>query len=287
MKIELPAGKYVVAVSGGVDSVVLLDMLSARDDLELTVAHFDHGIRDDSADDALFVKNLANTHNLTYISKREELGKGASEEVARERRYEFLRSVARDHEAQIITAHHADDVVETIAINCIRGTGWRGLAVLDSSDIVRPLLPYYKHELLTYAREHALEWREDSTNQDESYLRNKLRSKIDQHLDDDTKRQLLALRDHQVDTKRRIEEEVARLIEGSTYGRYFFTSSTDAAALELLRAVFLRETGMSPTTPQRALALTAIKVAKSGAIHDVGAGIQLKFTKRDFTVVNR
>ena len=133
--------RYVVAVSGGVDSVVLLDMVAQEvAPQRLIVAHFDHGIRPESADDAAFVKSLAKQYGLTFETKREELGANASEELAREHRYAFLRDVAKRYSATIMTAHHADDIIETIAINMTRGTGWRGLAVLDSPGIERPLL---------------------------------------------------------------------------------------------------------------------------------------------------
>jgi tRNA(Ile)-lysidine synthase len=122
MAILIHPGKYVVAVSGGVDSVVLLDHLAGHPEYELVVAHFDHGIRDDSREDEAFVRSLAEKYNVPFESKREDLGKQASEELARDRRYAFLRSVAGKHNAQIITAHHADDAVETIAINLLRGT---------------------------------------------------------------------------------------------------------------------------------------------------------------------
>lgn len=286
LRAKVAKGTYVVAVSGGVDSVVLLDVLARDKTLQLVVAHFDHGIRDDSAQDAAFVGQLAAKYGLSYVAKREELGRGASEERARERRYAFLRSVAAQHTARIITAHHADDIVETIAINCLRGTGWRGLAVLDNPDITRPLLPYRKQELLSYAKEHQLTWHEDSTNADETYLRNKLRAKIVKTLDEDTIRQLLALREHQAAVKRDIDAEVSRLLGDPPYSRYFFAAIPDAGAIELLRGLCVATTGKSPTLPQCYLALAAIKVAKPGTLHDIGAGMKLKFTSRNFTVVD-
>ena len=176
--------KYVVAVSGGVDSVVLLDMLVSKQpsniyqlpttNYQLIVAHFDHGIRDDSNQDAIFVAKLAKKYGLPYVEKRVDLGVNASEEKARDERYDFLRSVAKQHDAKLVTAHHADDVIESIAINLSRGTGWRGLAVIDS-DVIRPLTDMNKSEILSYARNHNLKWREDSTNSTNVYLRNRIR----------------------------------------------------------------------------------------------------------------
>ncbi|HEX6258362.1 MAG TPA: tRNA lysidine(34) synthetase TilS, partial [Candidatus Saccharimonadales bacterium] len=129
-KTHLASGTYVVAVSGGVDSIVLLDMLAGQAGLELIVAHFDHGIRQDSTEDAEFVRAAAQRYSLPFELGQATLGPGASEEAARTARYSFLRSIAKKYQARIVTAHHADDVIETIAINVARGTGWRGLVSL-------------------------------------------------------------------------------------------------------------------------------------------------------------
>lgn len=271
--------RYVVAVSGGVDSVVLLHKLQQQPDLELIVAHFDHGIRDDSKDDAGFVKQLAKDYGLAFETAREELGKQASEELARERRYAFLRAVAKKHDARLVTAHHADDAVETVAINLTRGTGWRGLAVLDS-DVIRPLIGMSKQEILEYAKTHVLSWHEDSTNASDVYLRNRLRRKTTE-LTNDNKRQLLALRSHQISSKRKIEGEVRRLIgDGPHYSRYFFTHVDPTVAIECLRYCTLARL----TRPQLERVLIAIKTAKPGSTFQAGDGILFRFTSRNFTV---
>src|SRR5690606_32014455 len=117
--------KHVLAMSGGVDSVVLLHQYWQEQGSEgLVVAHFDHGIRTDSSADARFVEALAASYGIKFESRREELGSSASEAWARERRYHFLREVADSHQAVLVTAHHGDDLIETIAINLSRGTGW-------------------------------------------------------------------------------------------------------------------------------------------------------------------
>lgn len=277
---------YIVAVSGGVDSVVLLDKLVKHGGVRLVVAHFDHGIRDDSADDARFVGELAKQYGLEFETKREELGTGASEALARERRYQFLRDVAgRYGDASIVTAHHADDVVETIAINMTRGTGWRGLAVLDS-ELVRPLLGIPKRVLVDYARQHNLAWREDSTNNDTTYLRNELRSRIAKRLNDEDIQQIHSLWRSQLELKRSIDKEVEELLASSShdYSRYFFISIDTASALELLRAVCQREIGVSPTIPQRERALLAIKTLQPGKIFEVGDGIRVMCQLASFSI---
>ena len=271
--------RYVVAVSGGVDSVVLLHMLAKRPNAELVVAHFDHGIRSDSASDALFVADLAGNYGLPFESKREELGKGASEDLARTRRYEFLRHVAKKYDAKIVTAHHGDDAVETVAINLTRGTGWRGLAVLDS-DVIRPLMDMSKQDILAYAKKHKLEWREDSTNSSDVYLRNRIRQKA-HNIKDDQKRQILALRTHQLDLKKQINSEVVRLVgDGPDYSRYFFTHADQKTGLECLRYI----TKARLTRPQLSRALLAIKTAKPRTTYEAGDGVEFSFTSRNFTV---
>ncbi len=280
-----PAGRYVIAVSGGVDSVVLLDMfiqwanVSPAGDYELIVAHFDHGIRSDSAQDAQFVAKLARHRGLAFESSREELGSGASEELARTRRYQFLRAVARIHSAGLVTAHHADDAIETIAINMTRGTGWRGLAVLDS-DIIRPLLDASKAEIIDYASSRQLDWHEDSTNASDDYLRNRIRHTLDR-LDDDSKRQLLGLRAQQIALKRQIDDEAQRLVgDGSSQSRYFFTHLDPVTAGECLRRV----TRAQLTRPQLQRALLAIKTARPGAVYQAGGSVHFRFTSRNFEV---
>lgn len=279
---------YIIAVSGGVDSVVLLDKLVKRGGMRLIVAHFDHGIRDDSADDARFVGELAQHYGLEFETRREGLGAGASEALARERRYAFLQEVSRRHDnAPIVTAHHADDVIETIAINLQRGTGWRGLAVLDS-EVVRPLLQVSKQAIITYALQNKLTWHEDSTNLDAAYLRNDFRERIKAHLSDDDKTQLRALWQTQLHLKREIDYETEKILAGSdhVYSRHFFTSIDTASALELLRAACYRELGLSPTIPQRERALHAIKTLQPGKIFEIGDGIRLVCSLRTFSIQN-
>ena len=196
MKIsKLPTGTYIVAVSGGVDSVVLLDLLSKQNDFTLIVAHFNHGIREDSDLDEVLVAKLASQYNLAFVSERGLLGPDVSEATAREARYAFLERALESHKANaIITAHHEDDMLETAIINVLRGTGRKGLSSLQSHErLLRPLLHASKESIYTYAREHHLEWREDSTNTDEKYLRNYVRHTILAKFTDAQREQLLAL----------------------------------------------------------------------------------------------
>lgn len=181
LNITLKPGKYIAAISGGIDSIVLLNLLSKLETIDVIVAHVNHGIREDSAADEVFVRQLAGQYGFDYVSIQLELGKCASEELAREQRYKFLYQQKSLYGASaIITAHHKDDVLETALINLVRGTGRRGLVSLRSNeDIARPLLGYYKAELVDYALRKGLEWVEDSTNYQHDYLRNRVRFRIE------------------------------------------------------------------------------------------------------------
>lgn len=271
--------RYVVAVSGGIDSVALLDMLTKLPNHELIVAHVDHGIRESSPHDAHFVSELSAKYELPFEVIRYDLGPDASEDVARTLRYAFLRSLARKHDAKIVTAHHADDVLESIAINIHRGTGWRGLATHDS-EVVRPLLDMPKSTILRYARQAGLAWREDETNQSDRYLRNQIRKHI-HALTPEQKKELLALRRTQKATKQAIEAEVRALVgEGPQYSRYFMTHVPTRVAVECLRYI----TEARLTRPQLYRVLHAIKTAQPGKRYQAGNGVDLRFSTRNFLV---
>ncbi len=202
--------KYIVAVSGGIDSVVLLDLLSKQVG-EFVVAHVDHGIRQDSAEDEKFVRRLAEGYGLQFVSTRLELGSGASEEAARHARYEWLDEVMVSHGADtVITAHHEDDVLETMCINLLRGTGWRGLSSLRSTPTrIRPLLGWSKAQIVEYALSHELAWREDSTNESFAYFRNRIRSSVIPRLTAEQRQKLRGLYVDQLRLLEQIEQETA------------------------------------------------------------------------------
>lgn len=196
-----------MAVSGGVDSVTLLDLLAGRPDVRLIVAHFDHGIRPESGEDRRFVQGLAEKYNLPFVFDEGHLGAKASEAAARTARYTFLRQVKAAADAQaIITAHHEDDLLETAILNLLRGTGRKGLSSLKSTgEIYRPLLRLPKREIIEYAKTHGLEWREDPTNADTKYLRNYIRHKLLPRFDDNARQRFRQIIDAALSTNAEID----------------------------------------------------------------------------------
>ena len=159
----------IVALSGGIDSTVLLHLLrfSLSGELALSAAHFDHRMRPESTGDAEWVRGLCRAWAVP-LSVRRSPESPKNEERARALRYAFLEEVrARTPEAVILTAHHADDQAETVLFRILRGTGLRGLAGiprLREPGIIRPLLPFWREEIEDYARAVGLHFREDPTN---------------------------------------------------------------------------------------------------------------------------
>ncbi len=170
----------IVAFSGGLDSTVLLHLLRFTwPGSGLTAAHFDHRMRDGSAEDASWAAGQAAAWGVAFrvgVAEREL----RSEAEARAARYAFLDGVDADPEALVVTAHHADDQAETVLFRVLRGTGIHGLAGIPASGRrrLRPLLPFWRSELEEYAIRHALEWRTDPSNATEGPVRNRLRLRI-------------------------------------------------------------------------------------------------------------
>ncbi len=215
MKIVIKPGKYIVAVSGGVDSIVLLDLLSKNKDLELVVAHFDHGIRRESEKDKNFVVELAGRYGLPIRIGEGRLGSGTSEERARRTRYDFLHEVMKSEGADaIITAHHQDDLVETVIFNILRGTGRKGITSLSNNkNIQRPLLGISKNEIIKYAKTNNLAWVVDSTNYDTQYTRNWIRHILIPKMDDEKKDQILMLYQSHQPINSEVDEAIKRIID--------------------------------------------------------------------------
>ena len=176
--------KILIACSGGLDSIVLLHLLQ-KIGLTLGVAHCNFKLRGDHSDaDLSFVETIAGNLGVpvfttVFDTKRYAKTQGVSTQVAaRELRYEWFYSTARANGYdRIATGHHADDDLETFFINLSRVTGLRGLTGITSNteQLIRPLLPFSRAQIMQFAKKEELFWREDSSNSTRDYLRNKLR----------------------------------------------------------------------------------------------------------------
>lgn len=181
-----------IAVSGGVDSIVLLKLLhdlSTEIDLNLEVAHFDHLSRNGrSTKDRYFVEGLANQYNLMIhtasgsMSDYSKKNKISEEEAGRILRHNFFNDILENKEDDwyIALAHNLDDQVETILMRIIRGTGSKGLEGMHKIDgkIVRPLLDTSKSDIVSYAESNKLSYVQDQTNFESKYHRNKIRNEL-------------------------------------------------------------------------------------------------------------
>ena len=188
-----PGDRVVVAVSGGADSVALLQVLWAwrdRLDLALAVAHVEHGLRgQESLDDATFVEHLARQLGLPFFLKRINLKpllrerKGESvQAVARERRYARLQAVAREWGGtKVAVGHTQDDQAETVLLSMLRGAGLAGLSGMPAQRepcVIRPFLQVNRSEILQYLDDKRCAFRVDSSNENPKYLRNRLRREL-------------------------------------------------------------------------------------------------------------
>lgn len=178
----------VLAVSGGCDSMVMLEMFAHIKDkynLKLYVAHVNHGLRGESSDrDEENVKSAASRHRIPFVSTKWKFtGKGNLQNEARAFRLNYLTDVAGQVGASVIsTAHHEDDQAETVLLHLIRGTGLKGLSgispkteIKEGLALIRPLINISRSEVEAYAIEKSIAYSHDETNASDKYLRNAIR----------------------------------------------------------------------------------------------------------------
>lgn len=176
--------KLLLAVSGGLDSMVLLHVLKELQ-CDITIAHCNFQLRgNESLGDQQFVEEYAQKNAIPIFVKQFDTETFANESklsiqiAARELRYQwFYELLENENLDYILTAHHADDNLETFLINFTRGTGLEGLTGIpvQNDKVIRPLLFLSREEIQNYAKEHHIQWREDSSNASDKYVRNKIR----------------------------------------------------------------------------------------------------------------
>lgn len=182
-----PGDKILLALSGGIDSIVLFHLLMAAG-YKVGIAHCNFGLRGKESDeDEAFVRNIAENHSVPYFIESfntpeyARARKLSIQMAARELRYEWLEQIRDDCDYRYIAiAHNLDDNIETLLMNITRGTGIRGLAGIPvkSGSLVRPLLFAKREEITEFARSNGISFREDSSNSSDKYRRNFIRHKI-------------------------------------------------------------------------------------------------------------
>ena len=184
----LPSGSnLILCVSGGSDSIALLHLchqLSRLFRWQLHILHFHHGLREESDEEARFVRDLSQRLNLEFHLRTtrdfQSDTSGLQEKARNWRRAEALKLWEEIRADSILTAHHAEDELETWLLKWLRGAHLSGLQGMSQVDppFIRPLLDFRKNMLSDFLKENGFEWREDASNQDSKYMRNRVRNEL-------------------------------------------------------------------------------------------------------------
>jgi tRNA(Ile)-lysidine synthase len=176
-----------LAVSGGIDSVAMAELFN-RVKVNFAIAHCNFQLRGKESDgDEKFVELLARKYSVTFFSTKFDTKKFSKEnklsiqEAARKQRYDWFNELCDEHNIDFVaTAHHLNDSIETFFINLLRGTGIEGLKGIPAKNgnIIRPLISFTRKEIEAYAKRRKLKHREDSSNKEDKYLRNKIRQRL-------------------------------------------------------------------------------------------------------------
>ena len=184
---NLENSRILLAISGGKDSMTMLDLFNCFKDelkLDLVACHFNHSLREDADRDEKFVKSQCEKYGLKFYSKKEDVllysneNKLSTEEGARFLRYKFFDEIKRAENIEYIaTAHNKNDLAETVIMRILRGTGINGLVGIQSErgDLIRPILNFSRDEIEKYIEYNNIPFVEDETNFEDLYLRNKIR----------------------------------------------------------------------------------------------------------------
>ncbi len=289
-----PQSKLVVAVSGGVDSVALLNMLHELQDFygwQMVVAHLDHNARPSSAHDAQFVAGLAESYNMPFYLEKLSKDNATTEAAWRAARYSFLERLREElNYHTIVTAHHGDDRIETAVFNSIRGADREGITALKAKrgNVSRPLLPFSKAEIITYANLKELPFITDETNTDIGFSRNYVREEllplgstmyrnfrhsfhtVLNHLEDLNKK--ISLRLHNVVTDLTLSSST----ESVELAKEGFRNLPDTIALNVIALLAKQLSpgiGLSQSNLRQALGFW--QTGKSGSSKNLKAGLQL------------
>ena len=229
--------KFLLAVSGGVDSVVMAELFQ-KAKYKFGIAHCNFQLREAESDgDEKFVKGIADCSGNAFHVKQFDTAAYAKKKklsiqmAARELRYEWLKEIAEKNKYDyIVIAHHNDDAIETFFINLLRGTGIAGLHGINAEhgNVIRPMLCFSRQEIEEYAKEHKLKWREDSSNASDKYERNKIRhhllpelKKINSDASKAIQHTIDNLKDVEFVYRKGIEEEAKKLITTKGNTIYF------------------------------------------------------------------
>ncbi|WP_296633647.1 tRNA lysidine(34) synthetase TilS [Polaribacter sp.] len=184
----LKGKNLLIAISGGLDSVVLTHLFNQLNSATIALAHCNFRLREKESDlDKDFVINLSQKNynqifTVNFDTKKiAEKRKTSTQIIARELRYNWFKELVKKHDFDfVLTAHHADDNLETFLINLTRGSGLNGFTGIPAinGNIVRTLLPFSRAEILNYAKKNNIDWREDASNASTKYVRNKIRHNV-------------------------------------------------------------------------------------------------------------
>lgn len=275
--------KIILALSGGPDSVYLLHKLR-KEGCKIIAAHFNHKLRKrDSELDQEFCKKLCKKLNIEFETENFDVKNYAKsknmnlEEAAREKRYEFLHKIKQKYNAKfIMTAHHADDNLETFLMNFLRGAGLNGLTAMQTlnNDLYRPLLKISKLEILKYLKRYKFKYRLDKTNKNTKLTRNKLRIEVIPKLKE-IQPNLIEVFNRNILSINEINEFITNKATKNTNNPIL----KKAYILELYKTTHNSTKGLTQATIQRCLNL------KTGKKVPFGPKLFLTLTKGEFKII--